>query len=505
MVRSEQMGTRFDARAMASRALVTPEAMGRADARTIESGVPQRTLVARAARACFRIIRSRYPRQLVTILCGPGHNGEDGFVLGTLLAEAGWPVDVMRLDGEQPLDEERFGSLISKLRPTGVFAPDRGMIVVDALFGAGLSRPLEGEARTLVERLEGSGATVVAIDLPSGIDGTTGEVLGAAAQADATITFHRLKPGHLLGAGAERCGRVYLADIGVQHDSGDTAAFWNDPVLWQQLLGAPERDTHKYARGHVAVIGGPGLRGGAGRLAARAASVSGAGAVTHFSPASAAEFAAAHFDAVMVRQVGDPEMLADALGDRVGSVVMGPGMGHGEAAAARLDAVLRTRLPAVLDADALTLHEDMPQAFYDQLHAGCVLTPHEGEFRRLFPGLQGDKLTRAEAAARRCGATVLLKGATTVIATPGAVPVLTTNGSPALATAGSGDCLAGVIGGLLARGIGPHEAAAMGAWIHAEAGRDAAPSLTAEELPARIAGVFAALLRPGLDKPHGPI
>ena len=483
----------FDPQAMKDRAIVTPAAMARADARTIEAGTPQGTLVQRAARACFRVLRSRYPRQLVTLLCGPGHNGEDGLVLATMLVDAGWPIEVMRLDGSVPLDEARFGSLIPHLRPTGVFSPGPGLLVVDALFGAGLSRPLEGEAAALMERLQDSGATVMAIDLPSGIDGATGEALGPAPRADATVTFHRLKPGHLLGEGAARSGRLHLADIGVIHDDGDISALWNDPSLWRHHLGEVPRETHKYARGGVAVIGGPGLKGGAARLAARAASVSGAGAVTFFSPVSAAEYAAARFDAVMVRRIESAESLGTQLAEKIGAVVIGPGMGHSRASEARLKTALAAGLPTVVDADALTLHEDSPEKLFELLHEGCVLTPHEGEFARLFPGIEGDKLARAQAAAERAGATVLLKGATTVIARPGALPVINTNAGPALATAGSGDCLAGVIGALLAQGLDPLAAAAAGAWIHAEAGREAPLSLTADGLPERLAAVYAAL------------
>lgn len=479
---------------MDARAVVAPAAMARADARTIAAGTPQLTLVERAARACYRVLRSRYPRQLVTLLCGPGQNGEDGLVLARMLTEAGWPIEVMRLNGDEPLDEARHGALTAHLRPTGVFAPSGGELVVDALFGAGLSRPLEGEALALVERLNASGARVLGVDLPSGIDGATGAVLGDAPLCDASVTFHRLKPGHLLGAGAERVGKVFLTDIGVAHDDQDTAALWNHPSLWRQCFPPIDRDTHKYRRGGVAVIGGPGLRGGAARLAARAASVSGAGAVTFLSPVSAAEYAAAMFDAVMVRRLVGPDDLEAALAEKTRSVVIGPSMGHTEGAAQRLHQVLAKGLPTVVDADALTLHADAPDTLFERLHEGCVLTPHEGEFARLFPDLSGDRLSRAQEAAERAGATVLLKGATTVIAAPGERPVLNTLAGPALATAGSGDCLAGVIGALLAQGLDSLAAASAGAWVHAQAGRRAPLSLTADDLPERLGKAYAAVM-----------
>jgi NAD(P)H-hydrate epimerase len=407
-----------------------------------------------------------------------------------MLLDAGWPVEVVLLDETRDLEEHP--SLLPRLRPTGSFSPRKGMLVIDALFGAGLSRDLEGEALMLAERLELSQAACLAVDLPSGLDGSTGEVRGAAAFADVTVTFHRLKPGHLLGEGPERCGEVVLADIGIDPELGDASGLHNDPSLWKHLLKPQKRDTHKYEKGHVAVLGGPGLQGGAGRLAARGAAVSGAGAVTFLTPLSSAEFAAQSFDAVMVKALSEPSSLIELTEKRGGSVVLGPGMGHGDLARETLKTALETGLPAVLDADALTLFEDEPDSLFSLLHDRCVLTPHEGEFARLFGEGAGAKLERATTAAKRAGATILLKGSTTVIA-GGGLPVLNTNGSPALATAGSGDVLAGLTGGLLARGHSAYEAASAGAWLHAEAGRSAEGSLSADQLPARIAAVLSGL------------
>ncbi|NRA30536.1 MAG: NAD(P)H-hydrate dehydratase [Parvularculaceae bacterium] len=281
-----------------------------------------------------------------------------------------------------------------------------------------------------------------------------------------------------------------MTDIGIEPNTDDADALWNDPVLWREYLTEWPRETHKYQRGHVTIIGGPGLKGGAGRLAALAAASTGAGAVTVLSPLNAATFAASRLDAVMVGTVPDTEHLAGALQERRSSVVVGPGMGHSEAAAKRLDAVLAAKVPVVVDADALTLHEQTPTHLFDRLHPSCVLTPHEGEFRRLFPDLEGNKLMRATAAAERCGATVLLKGATTVIATPGELPVIDTTGSPALATAGSGDSLAGAIAAALAQGHPPHRAASIAAWLHGKAGEGAGLSLMADDLAARIGHAF---------------
>ncbi|GGY44744.1 NAD(P)H-hydrate dehydratase [Parvularcula lutaonensis] len=481
----------FDAEATKRCSLMTPDAMAEADRRTIAAGTPETTLIDRAARASLRVLRSEFTRRPVTILCGPGNNGADGLRLGEMLVDAGWPIEVICL-GEPP-SAERHRGLDGRLRPTGTFAPGPGALVVDALFGAGLSRPVEGEARALIEKLEFAGASVLSIDLPSGIDGATGEVLGIAPQADVTVTFHRLKPGHLLGEGARRCGKVFCADIGLQYREGDASALHNAPELWRHLLANGARETHKYERGHTVVVGGPGFMGSASRLSAYGASVSGAGAVTYLAPLSSAEFAGTVFDAVMVRPMTGPEALEELAEGKASSIVIGPGMGHGALSRDCLHTALASGLPCVVDADALTLYEDEPSKLFSALHEGCVLTPHEGEFARLFKGVEGDKLSRAKAAAARCGATVLLKGSTTVIAGDG-LPVINTNGSRSLATAGSGDVLAGLIGGILAQSVAPREAAAAGAWIHAEAARSAGPSLNADRLPRRIAGVIDRLV-----------
>jgi NAD(P)H-hydrate epimerase len=482
----------FDPQAVLRRMLVTPAGMAGADKRAIEGGVSEKTLIARAADALFRVLRAEFTRRPVIVLAGPGNNGEDGLALAARLQEAEWPVTIIDALTEDPAARARPYGLERALRPSGIFEPGEQDLVIDALFGAGLSRAIEGEAAALVQKLNQSPAPVLAVDIPSGIDGATGISLGSSVVADMTVTFHRLKPGHLMGDGAELSGRLYLRDIGIEAQEADAEALHNDPSLWRHRLGPQDRDTHKYARGHCAVIGGPGLKGGAARLSARGAKVSGAGAVTFLTPLSAAEFAASRFDAVMVKPLSDPDELEEFLGERVSSVVIGPGMGHGHLSADCLTVVLESGLPCVLDADALTLYEDNPETLFEMLHEDCVLTPHEGEFARLFPDVEGDKLSRARAGAARAGATVLLKGTTTAIA-GGGLPLLSTAGTAALATAGSGDVLAGLIGGLLAQGLGPCEAAAAGAWLHGAAGRQAGPGLHADALPDAITETLRAL------------
>ncbi len=483
----------FEAQTVLERGLVAPAAMTAADQRTIDAGTPRGQLIARAARGAFRILRAQFTRRPVTVICGPGQNGEDGWMIAALLAEAGWPLEIIDLGSDLDAEDASPDGLAGYVRPSGVFDPAPTSLVVDAILGAGLARPITGEHARVIEKLNASQAKVLSIDLPSGIDGATGEVRGTAVAADVTVTFHRLKPGHLLGEGAARSGRVFLCDIGITPEADDVSALWNAPSLWQDGLCTIDRDAHKYARGHVCIIGGPGLKGGAARLSARAASVSGAGVVTYLSPLSSAEFAATSFDAVMVKPLLEGEALEESLKDRVGAVVLGPGMGHSDKIADALDLILASKLPCVLDADALTLYEGRTEEFFEKLHGGCILTPHEGEFARLFPDLEGDQRVRTEKAAERTGATVLLKGPTTVIAKASEPTVLSSHGTPALATAGSGDVLAGLIGGLLAKGLTPVKAASAGAWIHADAARDAGPGLNADHLPERIVSVLERL------------
>ena len=483
-----------------SRLVLTPDGLAAADARAIEAGTSALALMDRASAACVRVIRGRWPRRPVTVLCGPGQNGGDGWAIAWMLRAAGWPVTVhaavapMRMTGAAREAAER-----AALPPRSLneFAPGPGDLVVDALFGAGLSRDLQGAARTAVERLAESGADVLAVDLPSGVDGRTGAVRGAAARAEVTVTFHARKPGHLLWPGAPLCGRVVVGDIGLgrgANGAGDLPeALHNHPSLWS--LPTLAGDTHKYARGAVVVVSGPALTAGAARLAARAAARGGAGAVTLASPLGALDVNAGHLDAIMLRALPREGDLAALAAERDASVVIGPGAGRSDATRARVLRVLEAGTRCVLDADALTVFEEEPDTLFAACHERVVLTPHEGEFARLFGASDVGKLTRAREAAARAGASVLLKGPDTVIASLDAVPVISTHGTPWLATAGSGDCLSGLIGALLARGMSAHDAACAGAWLHGEAGRRAGPDLVADDLPALIGAALRDLAR----------
>ena len=478
--------------------VLSPASMAEADARAIRAGTDPLALMDRAAGAVVRVLRGRYARRPVSVLCGPGQNGGDGWAVAWMLDRAGWDVTLHamappdRLEGAARRAAERWRGAWA---PLGELDTSPHRLVVDALFGAGLSRDLSGEALAAVRRLAGAKAPVLAIDLPSGVDGLTGQARGAAPRADATVTFHRRKPGHLLQPGKALCGALHVAGIGLD-DEGAPDALRAGPDLF--ALPRPKAATHKYARGSVVVATGGRLSAGAARLAANAAARTGAGAVTLASPEDALAVNASASTAVMVRRADGADALAGLVAGRASAGVLGPGMGRTGGTRAGVLAVLANGAPCVLDADALTAFEDEPDALFGALHGACVLTPHEGEFARLFGeearAGEGGKLARAGAAADRAGCTLLLKGPDTVVATPGRVPVICDHGPPWLATAGSGDTLAGVIGALLAQGMGAHEAAAMGAWLHAEAGRLGGPGLMADDLAGLAGRAYAGRL-----------
>ncbi|MEM9989642.1 MAG: NAD(P)H-hydrate dehydratase, partial [Pseudomonadota bacterium] len=352
-----------------------------------------------------------------------------------------------------------------------------------ALFGAGLSKPISAEVAKVLKGIQENQWDVVAVDLPSGVDGKTGEVMGTACPAQLTVAFHRAKVGHLLGEGPALCGSLFVRDIGMTPLPEDACAVRNCPALWSAQLPYPPKAAHKYARGGVFVVGGPRHQTGAARLTAEAAARAGAGAVILGAAPSAIDIYAAHLTAIMVAKIQNEEDLRDLAQDkRVAAMAIGPGLSLGEQARAQVLTTCQVGKPMVIDADGLSLLTSSSSDLFSVLPEICVLTPHEGEFARIFPDLRGDALSRAQAAADRCGRTVLLKGATTVIASPGRLPILNTHATPYLATAGAGDVLTGIIVSLLAQGLPAHEAAAAGAYIHGDAARRLGPGLTADDL-----------------------
>ena len=384
--------------------------------------------------------------------------------------------------------------------------------MVDALYGAGLSKPLSGDAARAVEVATELNLPVVAVDLPSGVSGESGQVLGEAFRARITVTFARKKPGHLLLPGRGMCGELVLADIGISDDivaQLEPLTFENLPPLWLENFPIPAVDTHKYRRGHVGVFSGGPSATGAARLSALAAARSGAGAVTVLSPANAVQVNAAHLTSIMLKKadsIADVQEFID--GRRPSALVLGPGFGVGEktrdfalgvlAAGGRQDGRVDG---LVLDADGISSFRDTPEVLFEaarRLNApALVLTPHEGEFARLFPDIAGaktlSKLAKARAAAERAGAIVVYKGPDTVIAAPDGRAAINGNGTPLLATAGSGDVLSGVIAGLLAQGMPAFEAACAAVWMHAEAGSRFGPGLIAEDLPLALVPVLREL------------
>lgn len=498
--------------------LLTTAEMTRADALTVAAGIPSLTLMENAGRAvALAAARMTTPGRPIAVLCGPGNNGGDGFVAARLLDAMGYAVQVAllgersALKGDAVVMATRWTGPVLPLSPTAI---EGAALIVDALFGAGLTRPVGGTAAAVIAAVNASGVPVFAVDVPSGLDGTTGVPLGPVVQATRTITFFRRKPGHLLMPGRQLCGEVDVADIGIPvamlAEIGPKAHA-NVPALWLHDLPLPRAASHKYTRGHAVVVSGPLHRTGAARLGARGALRAGAGLVTVASPTDAVTVNAAHLTAIMVAPFEGPRGLAEVLSDtRRNAVLIGPGAGVSIATRLLSQVVLEFEAAAVLDADALTAftldQDDDAEPVVGQLFTQIkdkpgrpvVLTPHDGEFKRVFPDLAGSKLNRTRAAAARSGAVVVLKGPDTVIAAPDGRAAINHNAPPWLATAGSGDVLAGFITGLLAQGMPAWEAACAAVWMHAVCANIFGPGLIAEDIPERIPAVLRQLM--GLER-----
>ncbi|WP_336071539.1 NAD(P)H-hydrate dehydratase [Nitratireductor rhodophyticola] len=488
--------------------ILTPEEMGSVDRNAIAAGpLDGYGLMQNAGAVVAAAILERFAEaEGFLVLCGPGNNGGDGYVVARLLAERGLQV---RLFAET---EPAAGSDAARARrdcpvepkPFSEFEPVERWLVVDALFGAGLSKPVEGREAAIIERVRTSGLPVVSIDLPSGVSGLTGKPLGTAFQADMTVTFFRKKPGHVLVPGRQMCGVLLVADIGIAETAlvGAGCKTWeNRPALWRAVLPEIGISAHKYSRGHVAVISGGATSTGAARLAARGAARAGAGAVTVLSPANALSVNAMHLTSIMLRRADTADELEAFIRDRAPSgAVLGPGAGTGE----RTRGFARSLLDQVddvgglvFDADAITAFRGDPETLFAMIKASAaqvVLTPHEGEFGRLFAGLEDapevSKVERAREAAMRSGAIIVLKGPDTVIAAPDGRAAINVNAAQHLATAGSGDVLSGIVAGLMAQRMPAFEAACAGVWLHAEAGGVFGRGLIAEDLPEMLPRVL---------------
>jgi hydroxyethylthiazole kinase-like uncharacterized protein yjeF len=451
------------------------------------------------------------------VLCGPGGNGGDGYVIARHLDAAGWTVAVHALAPPATPDAaemaRRWGGAARGLADLSWQDLAHAPLVVDAVFGTGLARPIASGIRDALEMARASGCRIVAVDLPSGLCSDSGRVLAEGAPegwpADLTVTFERARLGHVLAEGPALCGRLAIVPLGLGRELAALSRTGGLVERAKPVSDLGKRTGHKFAHGHALVLaGGPGT-GGAARLAARGALRVGAGLVTLAPPPEALAENAARLDAVMLRPVADAAALAEVLKDaRITALCLGPGLGLRDETRSLLATALDSGRPMVLDADALTLI-GRDATLFAALHRTCVLTPHGGEFARLFPDIAAklaapatkgpawSKVDATREAAARAGCTVLFKGADTVIASPDGTCAVNSaaydRAAPWLATAGSGDVLAGFIAGLLARGFGPRQAAETGAWLHVECARSFGPGLIAEDLPEELPEVFRAL------------
>ena len=482
--------------------LISVEQMYAADRMTIEAGTLGIDLMESAGAAVAAAVLAFDPNAPVTVLCGPGNNGGDGFVAARLLMQGQQSDgncdhlrlfllgDVQDLKGDAAEAARRWAEAGGKTQPLTGDAIAEGDIVVDALFGAGLKRSLSGVPAELADTAKERAAFVVAVDVPSGIDGNSGQAEGPSFTADRTVTFFRKKPGHCLYPGKEKCGQTSCADIGISStvlSKIGPKTYENDVPLWRHVMPVRAASTHKYSYGHALIVSGGPDQTGAARMSATAALRVGAGLVTIATPLAAASVHAAHETAIMVRSFADSHELGGILQDgRKNAIVIGPGAGVGEYTQDLVLEVLSAGRAAVLDADALTSFEADATTLFAALNEMCVLTPHGGEFARLFPDIvstDASRLDQVRAAAEQSGAIVVLKGPDTLIAAPDGRVAINGNAPPCLATAGSGDVLAGLIGGLLAQGMPAWEAACAAVWVHGECGREGGRGLVATDLP----------------------
>jgi len=477
--------------------LVTPANMGRIDKAAIDSGIEGFALMQAAGAHVAAVLLARYPGALrAVILCGPGNNGGDGHVAARFLMRSGVNVARYGVEPKGGDDASRaFAACPGPIHRLEDWLPQAGDVIVDALYGAGLDRPVGDDVAPVIERAHKADTPVIAVDLPSGLSGLTGRATGACFQARHTVTFAALKPGHLLMPGRELCGQTHLCDIGIPARliASDDPLWRNHPGLYRDVLPKASASQHKYSRGHLCVFSGPLISGGAARLSAMAGLRAGAGLVTLATPPGAVMAQAAHLTAIMQRSIKDEADLTAWLADkRLSGFVLGPGFGDPGKVRAFTSLLAESGRPVLLDADGLTAFATKADELRSLFNAETrlVITPHEGEFRALFPDLAGDdtlsKVDRAREAARALNAVVVYKGADTVIAAPDGRAAINADAPPWLATAGSGDVLGGLVGGLLAQAMPPFEAACAGVAMHGEAGIRAGRGMTAEDLVLQI-------------------
>lgn len=476
--------------------LLTADEMSRAEQMTMASGTPSLTLMENAGRGVTEEVVRRFPRgSKVVVLCGPGNNGGDGFVCARNLRERGYQVRVALLCKPEELgpdSKEMARRWDETIEPMTARSLEGSEVIVDALLGSGLNGPVNGVVGQLIEQATEREMPVVAVDVPTGIDMTYGNVQGIAFKAVSTVTFFRRKTGHVLLPGKRYCGDVRAVDIGIPNTvlaEIVPQTFLNEPDFWLRYFPRLKSDGHKYDRGHAVVVSGPMESTGASRLAARASLRVGAGLVSLATSKAAFYINAAQLTSIMVSAYDGAGGLAEILASdpRRNAVLIGPGAGATAETRENVAAVLSSEATAVIDADGLTAFEGNPQelfALIQQRSAPTILTPHKGEFDRIFPELGNaeSKLEQAKRAAEISGAVVVFKGPDTVVSAPDGLSAISENSPPWLATAGTGDVLAGLIVGLCAQGMSPLDAAVAGVWIHSDLARSFGPGLIAEDM-----------------------
>ncbi len=484
--------------------ILTTQQMRQAEQMAVQAGTPLIVLMERAGLAVAETIMARYAKRPTIVLCGPGNNGGDGFVAARHLSAKGWPVRILlygkleELTAEAKTAASRWrGSVITASIATMQGALEKGAaLVVDALYGIGLRRAIGGEAAGILQLINASNVPVVSVDIPSGLNADSGQVFGQAISAELTVCFYRKKLAHVLMPGRMLCGETVVVDIGVPEQALSNMTLTiseNHPDLWSGYYPRPQLNANKYDRGHVLVLGGAELTG-ASRLAALAAQRMGAGLVTVAAPHSAFMIYAAALTSIMVRMLGEGPDFETAfanllLDKRYNVALLGPGAGDNENTRKAVLLALQAGKHCVLDADALNVFAgevEQLQASLQNVHHMCVLTPHEGEFQRIFTPRHvdpnKDKITRARLASAYVNCPLLLKGADSVIVSPEGMAIVNTNAPATLATAGTGDVLSGFIAGLMAQGVDAFIATCMATWLHGAVANEAGPCLIAEDL-----------------------
>lgn len=485
--------------------------MAAADKYTIEHGTAGITLMERAGRGVAEIAESIWrgagSAGSIFILCGPGNNGGDGYVAARRLAMQGIDVRVAQvgaadnLSGDAATARDKWAEDVEQIQGLSLAGVS---LIIDALYGAGLNKPVEGAVASLIKEINASSVAVVSVDVPSGLSGDNGTADGTVIEADHTVTFERKKPGHLLYPGRRLTGHLHLIDIGINpacHKLIQAKTLENSPALWGHALPLERAEQHKYNRGHVMVLGSRAPMLGACRLTSLAALRTGSGLVTLMAPTETYDIQAAALDDILVVNMAKNDGFVSRLkDDRITAVAIGPGAGIGLETRNLVLKTLETERATVLDADALTSFVEEPDILFDAITGPTVLTPHTGEFQKLFPDLDygGDKVAAARTAAKRSGAVIILKGPDTVIASPCGLSAINSNAPSHLSVGGTGDVLTGMVASLLGQGMSTFDSACAAVWLHAEAAQSYSLGMIASDLLINIPPALSKVTKMGL-------